>query len=60
MATVTDTAARERWEKENAAAPARQQPPTTVSGVPIEPLYIPGNLGGGNAVAMVVETDERP
>ncbi len=46
MATVTDTAARERWEKEAAAAPAREQPPTTVSSVPIESLYTPDNLNG--------------
>src|SRR5579885_964859 len=46
MATVTDTAARERWEKEAAAAPSREQPPTTVSGVPIESLYTPDNLNG--------------
>jgi methylmalonyl-CoA mutase N-terminal domain/subunit len=46
MATVTDTATRERWEKENAAAPPRPQPPTTVSGVPIEPLYTPNSLNG--------------
>src|SRR3954454_25008098 len=46
MATVTDTAARDRWEQENAAAPLRTQPPTTVSGVPIEPLYTPESLNG--------------
>ncbi len=46
MATVTDTAAHERWEKENAAAPPREQPPTTVSSVPIEPLYTPESLNG--------------
>jgi methylmalonyl-CoA mutase N-terminal domain/subunit len=46
MATVTDTAARDRWEKENAAAPVREQPPTTVSSVPIEPLYTPESLNG--------------
>src|SRR3954451_15371158 len=46
MATDTDTAARERWEKENAAAPARAQPPTTVSGVPIDALYTPESLNG--------------
>ncbi len=44
MATVTDTTARERWEKEIAAAPKREQPPTTVSSVPIEPLYTPESL----------------
>jgi methylmalonyl-CoA mutase N-terminal domain/subunit len=46
MATVTDTAAHERWEKELAAAPVREQPPTTVSSVPIEPLYTPESLNG--------------
>src|SRR3954452_12134976 len=46
MATVTDTAARDRWEKEAAAAPTRPQPPTTDSSVPIEPLYTPDNLNG--------------
>jgi methylmalonyl-CoA mutase N-terminal domain/subunit len=44
MATVTDTTARDRWERENAAAPPRKQPPTTVSGVPIDALYTPDNL----------------
>src|SRR5271168_1024786 len=46
MATVLDTAAQERWEKEVAAAPTRDQPPTTVSSVPIEPLYTPDSLNG--------------
>ncbi|HTU19859.1 MAG TPA: methylmalonyl-CoA mutase family protein [Gemmataceae bacterium] len=46
MATITDTAARDRWEKEIAAAPVREQPPTTVSSVPIDPLYTPESLNG--------------
>jgi methylmalonyl-CoA mutase N-terminal domain/subunit len=46
MATVTDTAALERWEKEIAAAPQREQLPTTVSSVPIDPLYTPESLNG--------------
>jgi methylmalonyl-CoA mutase N-terminal domain/subunit len=46
MATVTDTAAHERWDKENAAAPSREQPPTTVSSVPIDALYTPESLNG--------------
>src|SRR3954468_15115417 len=46
MATVTDTAARDPWEKEAAAAPPRDVPPTTVSSVPIEPLYTPDSLDG--------------
>src|SRR5260370_861024 len=44
MSTLTDTAARDRWENEVAAAPARPEPPTTVSGVPIDALYTPENL----------------
>jgi methylmalonyl-CoA mutase N-terminal domain/subunit len=44
MATVTDTAAHDRWEQEAAAAPVREQPPTTVSSVPIDALYTPENL----------------
>jgi methylmalonyl-CoA mutase, N-terminal domain len=46
MATVTDTTAFERWDKENAAAPLREQPPTTVSSVPVEALYTPESLNG--------------
>jgi methylmalonyl-CoA mutase N-terminal domain/subunit len=45
MATVTDSTAQDRWESENARAPLRPQPPTTVSGVPIEALYTPEQLG---------------
>src|SRR3954469_1455117 len=44
MASVSNTAAQERWEKENDAAPLRPQPPTTVSGTPIAPLYAPDDL----------------
>src|SRR5947209_6968707 len=44
MATVPDTADRQRWEKQVAAAPTRPEPPTTVSGVPVEPLYTPESL----------------
>jgi methylmalonyl-CoA mutase N-terminal domain/subunit len=46
MASVTDTSARERWERELAAAPPPQLPPTTVSSMPIEPLYTPESLNG--------------
>ncbi len=46
MATVTDTTARDRWESEAGAAPTREQPPTTVSSEPIEPLYTPESLNG--------------
>jgi methylmalonyl-CoA mutase N-terminal domain/subunit len=46
MATAADRTAHERWERENGAAPLREQPPTTVSGVPIEALYTPDSLNG--------------
>src|SRR2546421_1793850 len=46
MATVTDSAALERWQRENAAAPKREQPPTTVSSVPVDALYTPESLNG--------------
>src|SRR5215211_3112839 len=46
MATVTDTAAQERWEKEASRAPTRPEPPTTVSSVPIDALYTPEGLNG--------------
>jgi methylmalonyl-CoA mutase N-terminal domain/subunit len=46
MSTATDTAARDRWEQENAAARLRPQPPTTVSSVPINALYTPDDLEG--------------
>jgi hypothetical protein len=43
MATVTDTTAQERWEKENAAALLRNEPPITVSSVPIDSPKERGN-----------------
>ncbi len=46
MATVNATVAQERYDKEIAAAPAREQPPTTVSSVSIDPLYTPESLNG--------------
>ncbi len=36
---------REQWAEEVAAVPSRPQPPTTVSGVPIAPLYTAQDLG---------------
>ncbi len=46
MSTATERSAKERWEQEVAQAMSRPQPPTTVSGVPIEPLYTPESLPG--------------
>src|SRR5437016_4472727 len=44
MVTAAKHAAQERWEKENAALPLRPQPPTTVSGMPIDALYTPDSV----------------
>jgi methylmalonyl-CoA mutase N-terminal domain/subunit len=44
MAIVTDRSAQERWQQEVANTPERETPTTTVSSVPIEPLYTPENL----------------
>lgn len=42
------TASRQRWQKDLAAAPTRPEPPTTVSGVAIEPLYTPETASNGD------------
>ena len=44
MATVPDTSAHDRWTQENEKFPLREQPPTTVSSVPINALYTPESL----------------
>jgi methylmalonyl-CoA mutase N-terminal domain/subunit len=45
----TDCTERERWAEELAKAPVREQPPTTVSGRPIEPLYTQHDRNGRDA-----------
>jgi methylmalonyl-CoA mutase N-terminal domain/subunit len=49
MSTITETSPRDRYEHELAKSAERPQPPTTVSGVPIEPLYTPESLNGFDA-----------
>src|SRR5437660_8246635 len=46
MATVIDQTAQDRWQQEAASAPQRETPTTTVSSVPIEPLYTAESLNG--------------
>lgn len=46
MAIAADQEAFDRWQQEIKQSPAREQPPTTVSGVSIEPLYTPEHLDG--------------
>src|SRR5216684_929105 len=45
MTTLTDASA-DRWQADAESAPSREQPPTTVSSVPVEPLYTPDSLDG--------------
>jgi methylmalonyl-CoA mutase, N-terminal domain len=44
MATAMDRKLWDRWQKEIENAPPPPQPATTVSGMPIDPLYTPDNL----------------
>ncbi|HMB07748.1 MAG TPA: methylmalonyl-CoA mutase family protein [Isosphaeraceae bacterium] len=44
MTAIADRDAFDRWEEELRRAPVREQPPTTVSNRPIEPLYTPAHL----------------
>ena len=46
MATAADRSTAERWQRENASAPLRETPPTTVSSVPVDALYTPESLNG--------------
>ncbi len=46
MASVTDTTARDRWERDASKAPKPEMPTTTVSSVEIEPLYTPDSIEG--------------
>src|SRR5438477_12740464 len=50
MAAKTDPFAA-RWSQESSTAPPRDQPPTTVSGVPIDALYTPDSLNGFDPAA---------
>jgi methylmalonyl-CoA mutase N-terminal domain/subunit len=43
---TADLTSRERWEREVTQSAAREQLPTTVSGVPVKPLYTPDDLSG--------------
>jgi len=46
MAPVPDSGACDRWQEELRRGPAREQPPTTISGQPVQPLYTPDLLPG--------------
>ncbi|MBI3463363.1 MAG: methylmalonyl-CoA mutase [Planctomycetes bacterium] len=46
MGRIPSSLAFDRWQKELQQVPVREQPPTTVSGRPVEPLYAPDNLLG--------------
>jgi methylmalonyl-CoA mutase N-terminal domain/subunit len=44
MASAIERASRQRWQDEIDKSPEREQPPTTVSGRPIQALYTPRDL----------------
>jgi methylmalonyl-CoA mutase N-terminal domain/subunit len=46
MATATTGVSRERWQAEAQKTAPREQPPTTVSGRPIQAIYTPDNISG--------------
>jgi len=46
MAPVPHSGARDRWQEELRRGPSREQPPTTISGQPVQPLYTPDLLPG--------------
>src|SRR5438105_3255240 len=46
MATAVDRKLWAQWQREIETTPPSEQPATTVSGLPIEPLYTPENLEG--------------
>ena len=48
MTRPKQTDAAERWQQEIAKAAPRPRPPTTVSGTPIEPLYMPDDFPNGS------------
>jgi methylmalonyl-CoA mutase N-terminal domain/subunit len=48
MASAIAPTSGHRWQEEIDKSPAREQPPTTVSGRPIQPLYTPTDLPGFN------------
>src|SRR5437867_1107548 len=60
MTSVGDNEARKRWRHKFEAAAAREQPPTTVSGAPIEPLYTPDDLSDFDYAAQVGYPGQYP
>jgi methylmalonyl-CoA mutase, N-terminal domain len=46
MATAMDRKLWAQWQQEIEKTPPSPQPPTTISGLPIDPLYTPDNLDG--------------
>src|SRR5947209_11756233 len=46
MDTLTENEALQRWRLEVQRARGREQPPTTVSGAAVRPLYTPDDLNG--------------
>src|SRR4051794_30226490 len=60
MTTATDREAFDRWQAESRTEPGRDQPPTTISGRPIAPLYTPDDLEGFDAATELGDPGQFP
>src|SRR5262245_23078051 len=60
MTSGGENQAQKRWQKEIEATSAREQPPTTVSGAPVEPLYTPDDLGDFDYAAQLGYPGQYP
>src|SRR5712691_7702645 len=58
--TSGNDGARERWQRELQASAQREEPATTVSGMPIEPLYTPDDLAGFDCAAQLGYPGQYP
>src|SRR6516164_4732962 len=58
--TGTGNGSRERWQKELQASAQRDEPATTVSGMPIAPLYTPDDLADFDSAAQLGYPGQYP
>ncbi len=60
MSSTTDRTAKERWQEEVSNSTQRDEPATTVSGMPIEPLYTPNDVADIDGESGVVYPGQFP
>ena len=58
--TGSGNGSRERWQKELQASAQRDEPATTVSGMPIAPLYTPDDLADFDSAARLGYPGQYP